>query len=460
MHKMKILITGATGLIGQELGKSLAGLGHEIIVVSRNQEKAILHLPFPCSVIEADLSQQQIPAEKLQGIEVVYHLAGESIGDGRWSTERKNKIIESRVKTTANLMQSLKTIASVNTIICSSAIGFYGDRQDEILTEKSTAGQGFLSEVCQQWENTFHLGLQNLNHSGVRGLIVRTAVVLSPFGGALEKMKLPFLFGMGSALGNGQQWMSWIHIQDLIRIFVQALSNPKLNGVLNAVAPEAVTNLKLSSVLAEELKTKLRPNVPAFILKVMLGEMSTLILDSQRVQSENLLKDDFLYPEIHSALKDCLQYHQGHDFYYYAQQFIPYPKNRVFQFFAAAENLEKITPQQLHFHILAKSTKDIHEGTLIDYRLEVHGFPFGWRTLIQKWLPTDEFVDVQLKGPYWKWHHQHVFHELRSGTLMTDLVRYQVPFGRVGYLLAGYLVKKDIHFIFEYRRRSVRQEFR
>jgi uncharacterized protein (TIGR01777 family) len=172
---MKILITGGTGLIGKELGKALVRAGHEIAVISRNKDKASKDIPYPCSVIEADLQQREIPGNLLNEIQVVIHLAGENVGQGRWSQKRKDSILKSRSQLTKNLIQSLKNSKNLKTFISASAVGLYGSRGDEILTENSLPGDGFLAEVCKQWEESL-VGLD----FGIRKVIFRTGVVLSP----------------------------------------------------------------------------------------------------------------------------------------------------------------------------------------------------------------------------------------------------------------------------------------
>ncbi|RYZ48440.1 MAG: DUF1731 domain-containing protein, partial [Proteobacteria bacterium] len=206
--------------------------------------------------------------------------------------------------------------------------------------------------------------------------------------------------------------------------------------------------------------------VPAVVLKTALGEFSHLALDSQRVEAKRLkeLGYNYLYPDLESALKEALNLvekngsvHACHRLE--AAQFIDRPRTEVFAFFCDPHNLEKITPPLLSFKISAMSTKDIAEGSVIDYKLKVHGVPMKWKTLIKDWVPNEVFVDNQEKGPYSIWHHTHRFYDVKGGTLMTDRVLYRLPMGALGDSVALPLVKGDVQKIFGYRKEVIRKEF-
>jgi ligand-binding SRPBCC domain-containing protein len=258
-------------------------------------------------------------------------------------------------------------------------------------------------------------------------------------------------------LGSGKQWTSWIHIDDVVGIILWSLENSQAQGTINCVSPEPVTNKEFSKELAAQFQKKLGPPVPAAVLKIILGEMSTVILNSQKVHPKKLqaLGYSFQFKTLKSALKQTCQYFQNCEFVFKADQYLPAPPEKVFPFFAEAENLEKITPPLLNFKIKKMSTEKIQKGTLIDYRLKIHGVPIGWRTEIQVWQPNKKFVDFQLRGPYKKWHHTHEFEALGPGTWMRDLVCYKIPLGWLGWLCAGHMVRRDIEKIFAYRREAV-----
>ncbi len=307
---MKILVTGATGLIGRELGKALVQAGHQVVILSRNKNKARTQISYPCEVIEADLNQGPCPEPQMKTIEAVIHLAGENVGEGRWTEQRKKAIYASRVELTKNLFASLHKKDALKVFISAGAIGIYGNRGDELLTEEASRGSGFLAEVCAAWENS--VLAQKPQFSQTRFVILRTGVVLSPVGdsagGALAKMVQPFRWGVGGALGNGKQWVSWIHLNDLVRIYVKALETPEFEGIINAVSPEPVTNQELTGAIAKTLGKWVGPAVPKFVLRALLGEMSSLVLDSTKVQPKRLLNLGYSYqfPQMELALKNCL----------------------------------------------------------------------------------------------------------------------------------------------------------
>ncbi len=462
---MKILITGGTGLVGQALGKYLVANGHSLVVITRNKHKSALDLTYPCQVVEANLSSDHLPATAFDNVDAIVHLAGENIGQSRWTEARKKQVMDSRIHTTKNLLESLPANHNVQKIVMASAVGYYGDQGGQSLTESSPPSSNhkdFLSEVCVLWEAAAQHTMKSKKHlSSIPLATLRCGVVLSGQGGALEKMLTPFQAGVGAVLGSGRQWMSWIHIQDLIQIIGRSLTDSKFTGILNTVAPEPCTNLQLSIELSKTLRKPLLPppirNVPTPLLKLLLGEMSTLVLSSQKVIPQRLrdLGYTYQFADLSKALADCCLNILDGDQCFQAEQFIPLPRQKVFRFFSEADNLEKITPPLLEFKIESKSTTEIQTGTEIIYRLKVHGIPLRWKTMIEDWVPNQRFIDNQVSGPYKKWHHTHEFFDLGNGTLMKDTVRYRLPMGSVGQLAAGWFVKMDVNKIFSFRKSSV-----
>lgn len=458
---MKVLVTGATGFIGKELGKKLVERGHKVFIVARDATKAKAQVSFPCEVIEGDLSKGSLTDKRVAQMEGVVHLLGENISSGRWTSSRKKRILDSRTEGTRHLLNSLNGSVSLTSIVSASAIGYYGDRKDELLTEESAKGQGFLSDVCKEWEAPFSESWNQNRFPRAHWAIFRFGVVLSAFGGALEKMMLPFRYGVGGKLGDGKQWMSWIHIDDLVELLVAGLENKSYQGIFNAVATEPATNEVFTEKLASALDKKVGPSVPAPALKLALGEMSTVVLNSQKVSNAKVLKQGFhfKFADLRSALSNCCAPHKNGDMVLRAEQYIQKPRAEIFPFFADANNLEKITPPSLGFHIVNVSTKQMGKGTLIDYKLKVHGVPMKWKTSIEEWKPDDMFVDNQISGPYKKWHHTHEFKDLGEGTLMTDTVIYRLPMGKLGEIVGGWLVKTDVNNIFDYRKKFIAKNF-
>jgi uncharacterized protein len=454
---MVVLMTGATGLVGQEIGIELVRLGHEVIVVTRNAKSVSLQLPFPCEFIEGDINQNTIHHARLKDIEAVIHLAGENISQGRWTDEKKKKIFDSRVLGTRHLLESLSKNSKLKVFVSTSAVGYYGDRQDELLTEEAGRGVGFLSDVCVAWEKEIETAQSLPEFKNVRFVVLRVGVVLSLFGGALDKMLLPFQMGVGGRLGSGKQWTSWIHIKDLVQIYATAISNVSLNGVYNATAPQSETNLEFTKVMAELMNKNSFFTVPKLVLKLALGEMSNVVLGSTRVSCEKLLNTNFKfqYSDLHEAFSNILSFYKEGYSVFTARQYLNTKKEMVFDFFRDHRNLEKITPDTLNFNTQKISTESIEEGTLIDYKLKIHGVSVHWRTLIKDWSPPEQFTDQQIKGPYVDWIHNHKFETLGPGTLMTDIVRYKLPMAQIGFAVAGAFVKGDVQKIFDFRRKAV-----
>jgi uncharacterized protein len=445
---MKILMTGATGMIGSGLGQKLVELGHNLVVITRNKKHAKENLTFFAEVIEFDLSQNTLPVEFFKDIDAVVNLAGESI-DGRWTADKKEKILSSRSVNSRNLMQNCPTTVSV--AVSASGIGIYGDRADEKLTESSSLGSGFLTEVCRQWEAPF------LELRSPRCVIVRTGIVLSKKGGALKKLIDLFQKNLGAVLGSGQQWMSYISLEDIVNVYIEALQNKSCSRVLNACNQQPVQNEVFTSLLCQKLDVLQLPRVPSIVLKGLLGEMQHLVLDSACVIPEKLIElgFQFKHSSLETILEEELMSTEQKYSIFYTEQFIPYGVEPIFDFFSNHANLEKITPDILNFKTEKISTARVEKDTLIDYRLKIRGVPIGWRTLIETWDRPRKFVDTQLKGPYSYWRHTHKFIPVKNGTLMTDEVQYKVPLGELGRLVAGSFVESDVQKIFAYRRKVI-----
>ena len=294
------LITGATGLIGQALCQRLLNNGETVFALSRNCQRArkILGSQVYCAE-----SVDAFPAETT--IDVVINLAGAPIVDKRWTETRKQKLLDSRVTYTQDLIQQLSKRSSLpNSFISGSAVGWYGNQGDTVLTEKSSFKPDFSHELCEQWENA----AVTAESLGMRVAIVRTGLVVAPDGGFLSKMLLPFKMGLGGPISDGQQYMPWIHIDDICRLFLFLAENPRLTGVFNGTAPRPVTNQQFSEALAETLHRPAFFRVPACALKLSMGEMAGLLLGGQRAISEKAQAErfEFLYTDIHSALSDVV----------------------------------------------------------------------------------------------------------------------------------------------------------
>jgi uncharacterized protein (TIGR01777 family) len=245
------------------------------------------------------------PSEAWEGVEAVIHLAGEPVAGARWTEEQKRRVRDSRAKGSRNLVAGMRaTPRPPKVLVSASAVGFYGDRGNEILNESSAPGSGFLSEVCLDWETE----AARARELGVRVAYVRTGVALSLSGGALEKMLLPFKLGLGGRLGDGRQWFPWIHIEDIVGIFLHALMSPAVDGPINGVAPGIVTNEEFTRELAAALKRPVFFPVPELALRILMGEMAEVVTASQRVVPQVALDTGyrFKYPNLRPALDALL----------------------------------------------------------------------------------------------------------------------------------------------------------
>ena len=294
-----ILITGATGLVGKQLVPYLQKQGHQVSILSREK----INIPG-VNVFVWDVDQQTIDADALKGIDTIIHLAGAGIADKSWSVQRKQEIIDSRVKSAELLYKTIReTNAPIKTFVSASAVGYYGSRRDEFLWENSDPGKGFLADCCIQWEAAADKGMA----MGIRVVKVRIGLILSKKGGALAAMAMPIKFFVGAPLGSGKQWMPWIHLDDIVQIFTKAVEDETMQGAYNATAPYPVSNKLLTKRIAWHLNRPVWPlNVPKAVLKVILGESSILALMSSNTTAQKILDTGyrFKYLDLDEALKN------------------------------------------------------------------------------------------------------------------------------------------------------------
>ena len=443
---MKILLTGASGLIGRTLMHTLLREGHQLNALTRSPEK-LPELPTENIFIWSD--SQVPPPQAFKDCDAVIHLAGEGIADKLWTNKRKKQLWDSRVNGTKNIVQAIASLPAKQrpkSFISGSAIGFYGD-SFESKDENSIVGKGFLAELCKEWESA----ATTCEDLGLRTVLLRTGLVLAPNGGLLSKMG-------PAVLGDGKQWMSWIHIEDVAQLIIFVLSNPSLKGPFNLTAENPSTNKEFTQTFSKIKKIPFTISVPAMILRTVAGELSQAILSNQKVYPEKatLAGYKFKFTNLEDALTDLIGNKRFTDNYFSSKQFIPIERSQVFSFFSKAENLEILTPPWLNFHIVGKTSSKIEKGTYITYKLKIHGVPVKWKTLIKEWNPDTSFVDFQLKGPYRKWHHLHTFEEVFGGTLISDDVTFEIPGGIFGKLLLP-VIRKDVQEIFNYRQKRIKE---
>lgn len=301
----KIIVTGATGLIGKGLCKALISRGDQLTILSRNTSNASKIIPGAKEYIQWNYNLPETWAEFLNGQDSIVHLAGESIAGKRWNNNYKNKILQSRKLSTNNLAEAIISLhEKPASFISASAVGYYGNKGNTILTEESANGNDFLANVCNEWEKAS----ETVEASGVRRVVIRTGVVLSREGGALKQMITPYKFFIGGPLGSGRQWFPWIHIDDLIRIYIYSIDNSSVNGVLNATSPKHVTMKEFSGKLGKILRRPSFFPVPLFVLKIAVGEVAGSLVASQRIIPQKLVKGGFKfkYENVEEALKDLI----------------------------------------------------------------------------------------------------------------------------------------------------------
>ena len=305
MHKKRLLIAGGSGFIGSYLVPVLLDQGYEVTVMTRNPDKTAQHFNHRVAVADYDMEQLDVLNEQ-QGFDVVINLAGQGITDKRWTPNVKRQLRESRLLTTLKLTDYFQHAShKPGLFISGSAIGYYRLQQDQLLDEQVSGDNSFASKLCADWEHE----ARQAEALGIRTCYLRTGIVLGNNGGALSKMLPAFKMGMGGPMGTGKQWMSWVHVNDLVGIIVSIINNAEIKGAVNGTAPNPVSNKVFSSTLGRVLKRPAFLPMPAFVLKLLLGEMAEeLLLSGQRVIPKKILAAgyEFQYADLEDALRDLL----------------------------------------------------------------------------------------------------------------------------------------------------------
>lgn len=301
---MRVTVTGATGLIGSRLVGALTRRGDQVTVLSRDPERAVARLGDGVGAIAWDPLAGPAPAEAFAGVDGVIHLAGEPVAQ-RWSAAAKERIATSRRTGTANLVAGLRAVdPRPGVLVSASAVGYYGPHGDEQVDEQTPPGSDFLAQVCVDWERE----AQAAAGLGVRVAIVRTGVVLDPHGGALEKMLPPFKAGVGGPVAGGGQWMPWIHVDDLVGLYLAALDGPQWSGPFDGTAPDPATNRDFSKALGRALRRPAAAPVPRLALKLLYGEMEQIVTTGQRAVPRRALELGYAFehPQLDEALRSAL----------------------------------------------------------------------------------------------------------------------------------------------------------
>ncbi len=466
----RTLVLGATGFVGRALVLGLLGAGHAVRVAARNPERARGLLPAGVDVF--DFADNSALDAAVRSTDAIVNLAGESIAGQRWTSKRKAMLVESRVASTERLVTSIaKRPERLPVFVSASAIGAYGDRGRDLLDDDSATGIGFAAELCRAWEAAAN------EAAASRVVIARFGVVLGRGGGALEPLLELSRWHLGGSIGGGEQWVSWIHLEDLVAALLRAIDLDSLDGTVAFTAPHPVPQRELARTIAASIDLSIELPAPAFAVKLALGEAASMILGGQRVIPRKLLASgfEFAFPTLPSALEDLVEdtadFHRARDlpespylrerrprYTLHAHTELDAPLREVFEFFSSPNNLAAITPAELAFQI-TDAPQDVACNSTIDYKIRVAGVPMRWRTRIEKWIPGVAFVDSQERGPYRAWWHEHRFVERDDKTIMEDVVHYAPPLGPLGAIANKLVVEKMLRRIFGYRRSAIRLRF-
>jgi uncharacterized protein len=295
------LVTGATGLVGRELVRRLG----EAVVLTRDVEQSQRRLGAGVRAFAWQPQSEPAPAAAFDGVDVVFHLAGEPVAEGRWTARKKERIRDSRVLGTRHLVAALSGLSALpRVLVCASAVGFYGSQGDRELREAAPKGEGFLADVTEAWEAEARAA----ERFGIRVIQARLGLVLAPQGGALARMLTPFRLGIGGTLGDGRQWMPWVHIDDVIGLLLHAARDERLRGPVNVVSPAPVTNAQFTRALGQALGRPAILPVPRLALRAVFGELAEVLLHSQRVLPGAALETSyaFAWPALEPALAACV----------------------------------------------------------------------------------------------------------------------------------------------------------
>jgi len=467
---MRILIAGATGFIGRALVPRLQRDGHSVVAWARSDTRAMALLGADIDVVSIAAGQEAL-VTALSSCDAVVNLAGEPLLGGRWTAGRREVLRASRIDVTEQLVAAIGAAKPrPRVLVSASAVGYYGDRADEVLTESSSPREDFLSQLCQDWEDAASAA----SASGVRVVLLRTGVVLGRAGGALAQMLPPFRFGAGGRIGSGRQFFPWIHLHDLVALIATAVGDERYRGPVNGVAPEQTTSAAFARTLGRVLHRPAILPAPSLALRAIFGEAAVVLLASQRVEPQTASRLGFAweFPSLEAALHDIVDgvpveiarlpsapaEAPGAAFVLRMTTVIDAPIDETFAFFSKAGNLGLLTPAAMKFRIVGR-VPPMAEGAVMTYRVRVGLLPIRWRTRIVSWDPGRSFADVQEAGPYRVWRHDHVFSAQDGRTVMEDRVYYTPRVGLIARLANRVLVAPGLRDVFKYRAAVIRLRF-
>ena len=477
---MHIFITGSTGFIGRFTTSYLQGRGHTITAFVRDPQKAKDLLSQGIEIIPSNVSLKEL-TRQFEKTDVVVNLAGRPIAT-RWNRKRKQEIRDSRISVTKFLVDAINNCKNPpQLLISASAVGYYGNPGKPSVDESSEKGDGFLSDLSAQWEST----ACNVQNNRTRICLLRIGIVIGREGGILGALTPLFENQLGHYIAS-DPIMPWIHISDLVRIIGFCITNTSLSGPINCTAPTPVTNKEFATTLKGFVGSKFLLRIPNLFLKPVLGEASTVLTNSQNVLPVVLNKNsfDFDFPTIRQALeaefnqkeiiienfssvndvetdslRDKYSVDRKGQYKLTSTMTLTGTPQSLFNFFSSPLNLGGLTPQWTKFQIL-DIPEQISEGSIIKYRIGLGPFKLSWTTIIVSWNPNKLFIDLQGRGPYSLWWHEHILKEKTTNSLlMIDRVIYRVPGGILGRMIHRLFIKRALLRIFRYRAQSIKLRF-
>lgn len=470
---MNILVSGGTGFVGRALVLRLRRDGHEVTVLARDAARAGSLLGTEARIVSTNAPD--VLAAEVERAHAVVSLAGEPV-IGRWTAKHRESIRKSRTDSTRKLVEAIgKAKTPPKVFVSASAVGYYGNGGDRVLTEASPIGAGFLADVCQDWEYE----ARKADSDATRVAIFRIGVVLGRGGGALEPMLPLFRAGVGGPIGSGRQYVSWIHLDDLVGMMATAITDERYAGTFNATGPEPVPFKAFAKALGRALHRPAVLPAPSFAIRAVFGKAASVLLEGQRALPERAIELGFRhrFATVDAALADLFSGESVHIgpiagevpqsaylekrrpiYLLQTETVLDRSIEEVFHVFSRPENLGLITPPGMNFRVTSAPDR-IVEGVHIAYRLKIRGVPIRWTTRIDAWEDQVRFVDSQLEGPYASWWHEHSFRADGARTVMTDRVYYAPPLGPLGRIANALFIRNELKGVFGYRAAIMRLRF-
>jgi uncharacterized protein (TIGR01777 family) len=476
---MRVLVTGATGLVGRALTLRLQRDGHQVVAMSRDLTRASFVLGPEVELLATGCSSDELAAA-MRHVDAVVNLAGDPLFSGRWDAAKKRRMVESRVGLTARLVRAMEASgAPPSVLVSASAVGIYGDAGERDCPEDAAPAADYLGRLAQDWEAAAR-GAERL---GVRVVLPRIGIVLDLSGGALLKMLPVFLTGGGGPLGSGRQWMSWVHLDDLLEMILTALHERRWSGAFNAVAPTPVRNAAFSSALGAALGRPAFLPAPSFAVRLALGEAAEVVLGGQRVLPERLREwgVQLAHPVLSEALghllapRDAIRIGaaeappdsaylraRGAAYHLAARTLVRGDPGELRSFFRDGRSLGPLTPGFISMEPVGESASGpIRAGDTLEYRVRVGPTPVAmpWLTLIEEVHDDGGFVDSAPRSPYASWWHVHTFQDVEGGVEVRDDAYYSPPLGPLGRLTHPLSVAPILRTVFACRAHALGRRF-